>query len=164
MIAQPSPFAPGGPMAGMQGGMPQGGMPQGMPQGGMPPQNYQALGSSQKTIVAGMAPPNLGQMMQGQMPPGMQGQMPPGMQGQMPQGTPGAGYPPQPSGPSGANKTILLQPSEGVVSVARAGGSVQAATAGGAPMVEGASTLYWIVCLFTGIAVGVLAYVVYLQV
>jgi serine/threonine-protein kinase len=169
MIAQPSPFAQGGPMAGMQGGMPQGGMPQ----GGMPPQqNYQALGAAQKTIVAGMAPPNLqmmqqggmpgpmGQMPPGQMPPGMgpPGQMPPGM------GTPGAGFAPQPAGPSGANKTILLQPSEGVVSVARVGGAVQAATAGGAAMVEGASTLYWIVCLFTGIAVGVLAYVVYLQV
>jgi hypothetical protein len=100
-----------------------------------------------------------GQMPPGQMPPGMgpPGQMPAGM------GTPGAGFAPQPAGPSGANKTILLQPSEGVVSVARVGGAVQAATAGGAAMVEGASTLYWIVCLFTGIAVGVLAYVVYLQ-
>jgi hypothetical protein len=152
MIAQPSPFAQGGPMA---GGMPQGmqgGMPQGM-QGGMPPQQqpYQALGAAQKTIVAGMAPPIMGgQMMPGQMPP----------QG-MPQGTPGAGFPPQASGPSGPNKTVLLQPSEGVVSMARTGGAVQPATG---PIVEGASTLYWIVCLFTGIAVGVLAYVVYLQV
>ena len=45
--------------------------------------------------------------------------------------------------------------------MARTGGAVQPATG---PIVEGASTLYWIVCLFTGIAVGVLAYVVYLQV
>jgi hypothetical protein len=92
--------------------------------------------------------------MQPGMPPGMQ----PGMQPGMPQGTPG-GFPPA-GGPS-PNKTVLLQPSEGVVSVARTGHPVQAATG---PVVEGASTLYWIVCLFTGLAVGVLAYVVYLQV
>ncbi len=156
MIAQPSPFAQGGPMAqgmpqGMPGGMPGQGMPGGMPQQQQQP--YQALGAAQKTIVAGMAPPIMGgQMMPGQMP----GQMP-----GMPQGTPGAGFPPQQSGPSGPNKTVLLQPSEGVVSMARTGGAVQPATG---PIIEGASTLYWIVCLFTGIAVGVLAYVVYLQV
>ena len=84
--------------------------------------------------------------------------MPPG---QMPGGTPGGGFPPQPSGPSGPNKTVMLQPSEGVVSMALTGGAVPPATG---PIAEGASTLYWIVCLFTGIAVGVLAYVVYLQV
>ncbi|HEY5924709.1 MAG TPA: protein kinase [Kofleriaceae bacterium] len=192
MIAQQSPFAQGGmpgqmpqgmPGQGMPGqGMPGQGMPgQGMPQQGMPgQQNYQALGSAQKTIVAGMAPPMMGGQMpppgmhgHGQMPPpGMHGhghgQMPPpGMHGHgqgqmpgMPQGTPGGGFPPQPSG--GPNKTVMLQPSEGVVSVAQRGHAVQPAGAG--PMVEGASTLYWIVCLFTGIAVGVLAYVVYLQV
>ena len=78
----------------------------------------------------------------------------------MPHGTPG-GFPPQGAPGGGANKTMLLQPSEGVVSMARTGGAVPPATGA---MVEGASTLYWIVCLFTGIAVGVLAYVVYLQV
>jgi serine/threonine-protein kinase len=138
MIAQQSPFAQGGPMP-----------------GGMPPQQqpYQALGSAQKTIVAGMAPPIMGgQMMPG--PPGQMGQMQPGM----PQGTPGGGFPPPQGGPA---KTMLLQPSEGVVSMARTGGPMRPATG---PIVEGASTLYWIVCLFTGIAVGVLAYVVYLQV
>ncbi|HEY5943996.1 MAG TPA: protein kinase, partial [Kofleriaceae bacterium] len=153
MIAQPSPFAQGGmpgqmPMQGQHPGQ----MP-GQPPGGMPPQHgYQPLGSAQKTIVAGMAPPIMGGQMQGQMP----GQMPPPG---MPHGTPGAGY--APGGSSGPAKTMLLQPSEGVVSVARAQGGLQAASG---PAVEGASTLYWIVCLFTGIAVGVLAYVVYLQV
>jgi tRNA A-37 threonylcarbamoyl transferase component Bud32 len=148
MIAQPSPFAQGQPMQGQMPGPMQGQMP-GPPQG---PQGYQPLGSAQKTIVAGMAPPIVGgQMMHGQMP----GQMQPG--GMMPQGTPGGGFPPQ----SGPQKTMMLQPSEGVVSVARSGHAVQAAAG---PIVEGASTLYWIVCLFTGIAVGVLAYVVYLQV
>ncbi|HSD90167.1 MAG TPA: serine/threonine-protein kinase [Kofleriaceae bacterium] len=146
MIAQPSPFAQGGPMA---GGMPGG---PGMPGGG--PGGYQATAPSQKTIVAGMAPPMMGgQMMQ----PGMPGM--PGGPGMMPQGTPNAGMPPQ----GGPNKTVMLQPSEGVVSVARSGGqSVQAAGAG--PMVvQGASTLYWIVCLVAGIAVGVLGYVIVLQ-
>jgi hypothetical protein len=96
-----------------------------------------------------------GQMPPGQMPPGPMGQMP------MPQATPGSGFSPQPAPASGPNKTVLLQPSEGVVSVARTGQAVQAATG---PIVEGASTLYWIVCLCLGIAAGVLAYVVYLQV
>jgi eukaryotic-like serine/threonine-protein kinase len=152
MIAGQSPFAQGGPM--------QGQMPATMPGPQGPPaqQGYQALGSAQKTIVAGMAPPIMhGQMQPGQMQPQQgYGQPHPGM----PQGTPGAGFPP-PQQQGGPNKTVMLQPSEGVVSVARTGHAVQAATG---PIVEGASTLYWIVCLFTGIAVGVLAYVVYLQV
>ena len=91
----------------------------------------------------------------------------------MPMGGPMPGGPmpmggPMPGGPmpqGGPQKTMMLQPSEGIVSVARSGHAVQAAngpTTG--VVVEGASTLYWIVCLFTGIAVGVLAYVVYLQV
>jgi serine/threonine-protein kinase len=179
MIAQPSPFAGGmqGQMPG--GGMPGGGMPGGgMPGGGMPgggPGGYQPSSHAQKTIVAGMAPPMMGGQM-GQMGPmgqmGQMGQMggpmmqpgmQPGMGGpqpMMPQGTPNAGFPPQPS--SGPNKTVMLQPSEGVVSVARTGGAVP--SAGGAPMAtQGASTLYWIICLVTGIAVGVLAYVIVLQ-
>jgi eukaryotic-like serine/threonine-protein kinase len=158
MIAGQSPFAQGGPMQGQMPGM-QPGMQGQMPQGPPGQQGYQALGAAQKTIVAGMAPPIMhGQMQPGQMPgqpPQGYGQQHPGM----PQGTPGGGFPPQQGG--GPNKTVMLQPSEGVVSVARTGHAVQAATG---PIVEGASTLYWIVCLFTGIAVGVLAYVVYLQV
>jgi hypothetical protein len=154
MIAQPSPFAHGGmpqgmPQGGMpQGGMPQGGMPQGMPQGGMPqggmPQQggFAQASPMQKTIVAGMAPPIAG--------------------GQMMQPGP-YGYPPTPGGPAAPapNKTVMLQPSEGVVSVARTGQAVQPAGTGAVQ--QGASTLFWIVSLVIGVAVGALGYVVVLQ-
>jgi eukaryotic-like serine/threonine-protein kinase len=154
MIAQ-SPFSPGGGnpmMPPQQGTMPGGPTP---PQGG-----FVQAAPSQKTIVAGMAPPIMGgQLMQpGMMPPGMQ---PPGMQ---PQGTPGGGFPPQ-GAPSGPNKTVMLQPSEGVVSVARQGGPLAAAGAGprtGA-VVQGATTLFWIICLTAGVAVGVIAYLIVCQ-
>jgi len=151
MIAQQSPF---------QGGMPgQPGMPpQGMPPHGMPPQGMQPMpmggpgvpmpgqappppggfvqaSPMQKTIVAGMAPAIMG------------GQM-------MPQGTPQGGFPPQQQQP---NKTVMIQPTEGVVSVAARSGlsaGVQALQQ------QGASTTFWIVCLVTGILVGVLGYVI----
>jgi hypothetical protein len=91
-----------------------------------------------------------------------------GMPG-MAQGTPNA-FPPQPGvGPSGPQKTVLLQPTDGVVSVARAGGPVGAAPPAmqmqmpGGQVAQGASTLFWIVSLFTGVAIGVLAYVIVLQ-
>ena len=59
----------------------------------------------------------------------------------------------------------MLQPSEGVVSVARSSGPIGAAAPGMAmPAQQGASTLYWIVCLVTGIAVGVLGYIIVLHV
>jgi len=150
MIAQ-SPFAGGAnPM------MPPGGP---VPGGPTPPGGgFVQSSPMQKTIVAGMAPPIVGgQMMQ----PGGHPMMPPGMH---PQGTPGGGFPPQGAGPSGPNKTVMLQPSEGVVSVARAGGPLAAA---GGPMTsaiaQGASTLFWIVCLTTGVAVGVIAYLIVCQ-
>jgi eukaryotic-like serine/threonine-protein kinase len=155
MIAQPSPFAGGAP----------GGMPGGMPQapGGAPgPGGYPQASHAQKTIVAGMAPPMLGG---GMHQPGMGPGGTPGMPGSMPHGTPNAGLPPQggpqPGGPA-PNKTVMLQPSEGVVSVARSGHAVQAAT-GPIAAPQGASTLFWIVSLLTGIAVGVLGYVIVLQ-
>ena len=53
----------------------------------------------------------------------------------------------------GANKTVMLQSSEGVVSIAR--GQVAAPT--------GASTAFWIVSLLVGVGLGVLAYVIVLQ-
>jgi hypothetical protein len=85
----------------------------------------------------------------------------------MPQGTPNHGsfgQTPVPGGPQ-PQKTMMLQPSDGVVSVARSGGAVAPAMGGAAPQViQGASTMYWIVCMFVGIAVGVLAYVIVLQV
>jgi serine/threonine-protein kinase len=146
MIAQPSPFG---------GGQ----MPQPMPQqGGLAPpqqQGFVQASPMQKTIVAGVMPP--GMMPQQQMQPQGQGMMQPqGMQG---------GYPQQPpQGGPGPNKTVLLQPSDGLVSVARSGGQqLQPAGPGTGRVVQGASTLFWIVCLITGIAVGVLAYVIVLQ-
>jgi hypothetical protein len=72
-----------------------------------------------------------------------------------------------PGGPaaSGPNKTVMLQASEGVISVAATGHSVQPAGMGpGAGAIEqGASTLFWIVSLVIGVAVGALAYVIVLQ-
>ena len=71
---------------------------------------------------------------------------------------------PNPGGAGGAQKTVMLQPTDGVVSVARSGGGAVQPAMGGAPQViQGATTLYWIVCLFTGLAVGILAYVIVLQ-
>jgi hypothetical protein len=146
MIAAPSPFAQGGQMPGMP---PQGGFNQASPM--------------QKTIVAGLAPPMPGGM-QGHMPPGqMPGYMPPGGPGQ-PQGFPPPmqGMPPGGAAAGGPAKTVMLQPSEGVVSVARTGHAVQPAPGGGAVQ-HGASTLFWIVSLVIGVAVGALAYVIVLQ-
>jgi hypothetical protein len=145
MMAQ-SPFAPGGPMQGqpMQGQPMQGQQPQG--QGG--PGGFVQSSPMQKTIVAGMAPAIMG------------GQL-------MPQGTP-QGFPPQqqPGGPpqGGPNKTVLLQPTDGVVSMARPGAVAPQPGQGAMPGVQqGASTLYWIICLMTGIAVGVIGYLIVLQ-
>ncbi len=149
MVAQPSPFAGGMQPQGMPGGMP--GMQPGMPPGG----GYNPAQPNQKTIVAGMAP----QIPQpGQLPPGMTPGMVPGMQ---PPGMPGTqpGGLAQPGG--GPAKTIALQPSEGVVSIARTGQPLQPAGTG--PVQEGASALFWIVSLIVGIGVGVLAYVIVLQ-
>jgi tRNA A-37 threonylcarbamoyl transferase component Bud32 len=169
MVAQPSPFGAGGvpPGGGMPGGM-QGGMPGGMQ--GQPGGGYNAAQPNQKTIVAGMAPqiPGPGQlppgmtpgmvpgMQQGGMPGMQQGGMPGGMQGGMP-GQHG-GLAPQGGGPA---KTVALQASEGVVSVARTGQPLQPAGTG--PVSQGASALFWIVSLVVGIGLGVLAYVIVLQ-
>jgi serine/threonine-protein kinase len=162
MIAQ-SPFNPGqGPAPAAQGPTMPGNVP-GAPGGFVP------ASAMQKTIVAGMAPPIVGgQMMPGAGSGGYPGQMPgmapgghnmaPGMQPGMtgPGMAPGGpGGMPQP-GVSGPNKTVMLQTSEGVVSVARTGGQLPAAAG---PVTQGASTLYWIVCLVAGVLVGVLAYV-----
>jgi hypothetical protein len=127
------------------GGMQQGGMPHGgMQQPGPPGQGgFQPASPMQKTIVA-MAAPQLGQMQPGQPPPGY-----PPMNNQMPNAA------------SSPNKTVMLQGSEGVVSVARTGQAVQPAGTGAVE--QGASTLFWIVSLVIGVAVGALAYVIVLQ-
>jgi serine/threonine-protein kinase len=155
MIAQMSPFA-GGQMP----QQPVQQQPSGLAQQPAGPGGFVQANPMQKTIVAGMSPPIIGGQMQmpqpqpGMMPPGMQqpGMQPPGMQ------PPGMQQPPQSSGP---NKTIALQSSEGIVSMARTGQAVQAAGTGA--IQQGASTLFWIMSLIIGIAVGALAYVVVLQ-
>ncbi len=142
MIAGQSPFA-NGQLPQMQQ------QPQQQPQ---PQANFVQSSPMQKTIVAGMAPPIVGgQMMQ------------------QPQGAP-QGYAPQPVPQQpGPNKTVVMQPTDGVVSMANRPGmpgmgmnagpmTGPHAAAGG-----GASTLFWIVSLAIGIAVGVLAYVIVLQ-
>ena len=166
MLAQPSPFGPGGPQGMQPGQMQPGQMPPGHP-------GYGQASAMQKTIVAGMAPQIMGGQM---MPPGGPGAptMPPpgpGGHGQGPGMMPPPGYPPMQhmppnglasTGPGpGPAKTVMLQPSEGVVSVARTGHAVPPAGAGG--FQQGASTAFWIVSLVVGVAVGALAYVIVLQ-
>jgi serine/threonine-protein kinase len=138
MMAQVSPFAGGGqPMQQMQ---PQGGLAGG----------YNQAPPNQKTMIAGQAPqiPQPGMMPPGMMPqpPGMHQQQP-GMHQQQPQ--------------SGANKTVALMPSDGVVSIARTGQALQ--PAGAEPAQQGASALFWIMSMIIGIGLGVLAYVIVLQ-
>ncbi len=134
MIAQVSPFA--------------GGLPQQANSGLAAQQMYQASPAQQKTMVAGMAP-QIGQMpMQGM--PGMQGQPGGGMGGMAPAG--------------GPQKTVMLQPSEGVVSVAqRASGAIAARSEPTGMVVQGASTIFWILSIVVGIGIGVLGYVVVLH-
>ncbi len=156
MIAQPSPFGGGGPGPGP--GMPQ---PSGLAPG---PGGYNPAAPNQKTIVAGMAPPIGGPgMMQTGMPPGgapgmpgMPGMQPGGMPGMQPGGMPG--MPGGAPGASGPNKTMLLQPSEGIVSVARTGHAVQ--PAGGSMIQQGATPLFWAISLLVGVAVGALMYAI----
>ena len=139
------------------------GQPQ-QPQPQMQPSGFQQANPMQKTIVAGMAP----QIQGGQFVP-QQNMQAGGMM--QPQPSPGGG---------GPNKTVLLQPTDGIVSVAAAGGPVsaqpmpmqmQGGMQGGmvpqsgpaGQVVQGASTAFWIVSLIIGIAVGALAYVIVLQ-
>ncbi|MBA3394161.1 MAG: protein kinase [Deltaproteobacteria bacterium] len=156
MVAQMSPFA--------QGGHPGQPPSPGAQQSGLAPQGsggYQQANPMQKTMVAGMAPPGFGVqpgMQPSHMQPGMQ---PPHMQPGMQPGMNMPGMQPAPS--SGPQKTMMLQPSEGVVSVARTGQAVQPVGSTGGMMQQGASTAFWIVSLIIGIAVGALAYVVVLQ-
>ncbi len=167
MIAQMSPFAQGAPQQqpqpqGMQGMAPQGFPPPNAPNGPGGYQQAQAggFGPQQKTIVAGMPAPNFQQQPgQGYPPQGMQPQgmqQPQGYPPPQQQNAPGVGAIPG----SGPAKTVLLQPSDGIVSVARTGQAVQPQTG---KMQQGASTLFWIVSLFIGVAVGALAYVIVLQ-
>ncbi|HEY1611594.1 MAG TPA: serine/threonine-protein kinase [Paraburkholderia sp.] len=140
MIAQPSPFAGGVP--GIANGMPQGTMPQNA--GPSNAGGFVQANPMQKTIVAGMAPQIVGGQIVG--PPG---QMP--MQQMQPMQQPGGG-----------NKTVMLQPTDGIVSVARQSGAVSQQGMHAPDM--GATPLFWVISLLIGVAIGVVAYVIVLQV
>ena len=72
-----------------------------------------------------------------------------------------AAAPPMPApAAASAGKTVMLESSAGVVSVAKQGRPVQPASF----VNTGASPIFWAVSLLTGVAVGVVAYIVYLQV
>ena len=125
MIAQPSPFARRhAPAACRSRACAQQAPPQG--QGG-----FKQASPTQKTIVAGMAPPIMG----GQM-------MQPGADAAGMIRRDAAARRAVRSGGRGPNKTVMLQPSEGVVSVARAAVRPLPAPAGEpAAIQQGASTL-----------------------
>ncbi|HUQ04379.1 MAG TPA: serine/threonine-protein kinase [Kofleriaceae bacterium] len=135
MMAQ-SPFAAGGPMAGVGAGGPPPGMGGPPPPMGGPPPPMGGPG-----MVPGLGMPPGGNAQHGMPPPGMGGP-PPGMGGPAPQ------------------KTMMLQDSEGIVSVAQRG-------VGAVPLVgnqpTGASTTFWVVSILVGVAVGALGYIVVLQ-
>lgn len=149
--------------------------------------------AAQKTMIAQDASALLGQLHQQQPPAGFGGNPPevktvmasdPSALGF---GVPGAGMAPpaaaQAPAPAPApdlsdgapKKTMILDSSEGVVSFAASGGSAAPAAvpAGAAQDLSestsvtdtggGASAVFWIVCLLTGLGVGVLAYIVVLQ-
>jgi hypothetical protein len=150
MIAQPSPFGPGGP--GLPGMPPAHGMQPGMHPGMQQPQQpgpqgqggYNQASPQQKTIMAMTAPSVGGPLAAPGPQPGYPSMQPPG-------GAPG----------SAPNKTVMLTNTEGLVSVARTGQPIQPAGTG--MVQQGASTLFWIVSLVIGVAVGALAYVIVLQ-
>jgi hypothetical protein len=94
-------------------------------------------------------------------PPGMGGP-PPGMGGPPPGmgGPPGRGGPPPGMGGPAPQKTMMLQDSEGIVSVAQRGGAAVPLVGAEA---SGASATFWVLSILVGVAVGALAYIVVLQ-
>ena len=73
---------------------------------------------------------------------------------------PGMGGPPPGMGGPAPQKTMMLQDSSGIVSVAQRGGA-PLPPVGIEP--AGASTTFWIVSILVGVAVGAMAYIVVLQ-
>jgi hypothetical protein len=143
MIAGQAP--PMGAAPGMPGQPPVGypGQPGFTPTGGPPPGGYAMPGTpgyvaaapAQKTMMVGMQAPVL----------------------------PGGG-PPPPAGPPpaagpGPAKTVLLQATDGVVSVAGKGPIASADE----PAAGGASAAFWVISMLLGIGLGALAYVIMLQ-
>ena len=177
MIAGMSPFAPGGSMAGInpagQGAtaaaMGQLGQQPGMQQPGMQQPGMQQPGMGQPHMQPGM--------------PGMPGMRPPGMGNPMGQGGMGQGGMGMPQQGGSPPKTMMLQNTEGVVSVAaRGGGMVPGVAGGGMPALggpvpgvggpmpgmggamqqpsSGASGAFWAVSLLVGALGGALAYAI----
>jgi serine/threonine-protein kinase len=124
------------------GATPTPGSQQGLPPGGYQPAAPQAMtllaqptafpkgpvaDAMQQTILAGMTPPRV-------TPPNIPANI-----------------------AEAAGRTVLLQPSEGIVSVAQRGG---AAIPSAQSVTRGASTLFWAISLIIGVAVGVGAYLV----
>ena len=173
----PAPASPPGPggyvaagaqqktmmaMSPFAGGAPGGGPPPPAGMGGMggppPPAGMSGMG--------GPPPPAGMGGMGGPPPPVGMGGPPPGMHGGMggpPPGMHGGGMSPGPAMPPGGpapQKTMMLQDSEGIVSVAQRGGA-------GLPLAEaapaGASPTFWVVSILVGVAVGALAYIIVLQ-
>ncbi len=167
----------GGPPPPMGGPSPHGAPP------GMagPAQPYQQAGSAQKTMMAQM-PPGMGPGGMGGPPPGMGGP-PPGMGGPPPgfgpppgMGGPPPGFPggppagmggmggPQahggmgPGGSPGPQKTMMLQDSEGISSIANRGPLLPATEQS-----SGASGMFWVMSILIGVAVGALGYIVALS-
>jgi eukaryotic-like serine/threonine-protein kinase len=178
---------PGGGPPPAMGGPPASGAAGGPPPGFGPPpgQGYQQAGAAQKTMMAGMPPggfpPGPGQPggppahggfgPPGGMPPGMGGP-PPGFGGAPGLGMPPGGMPPGMGAPMGSppgmaphggggpapQKTMMLQDSEGIASIANRGPLLPAE----APS-SGASGTFWVVSILIGVAVGALGYIVALQ-
>jgi hypothetical protein len=105
------------------------------------PGGYHSATPVQKTMMVGLQAPQMG--------PGGGGMPPPGAP------PPGA---PQQQGAGGPAKTVMLRASDGIVSVAGKG-PIAAVDEGP----RGASAAFWIVSMIVGIGVGVLAYVIMLQ-
>jgi serine/threonine-protein kinase len=134
--------------------------------GGPPP----AQPAAAKTMIAGMdgAPPpmmpqnQMGNMGAGPPPPVMPPPQQPRPSAQMPSSVPNH----TPAQVAGNPKTVMLQPSEGVVSFAQQGkavpspGQANGRAVAEPPESEGSSALFWIVCIAFGVGIGVVAYLI----
>ena len=138
---------------------PPGAPPPGAPPMGAPPTGPGPAPAAQKTMIADSAAAFAAA---GISPPGAPQQSPPPM-GSGPISTP------QPAQAGSPNKTMMLSDTEGIVSLK---GGTPAATPVEEPTEStsvtsapsgGATPLFWFICLTTGLAVGVLAYIAVLK-
>jgi hypothetical protein len=89
-------------------------------------------------------------------PHGGMGGPPPGMGGMQPHG--GMGGPPPGMGGPAPQKTMMLQDSEGISSLANRGPLMPAEVPS-----SGASGMFWVISIMVGVAIGALGYIVVLQ-